>query len=41
MGARGLWVYHLIHDELRSDGGDQQRRVDGKAGRDADGKGEV
>ena len=31
MGAPGLWLYHVTHDELRSGGGDEQRRVDGKA----------
>ena len=33
-GGVGRWLHHLTHRELRSDGGGEQRRVDGKAGLD-------
>ena len=33
-GGVGRWLHHLTHGELRSDGGGEQRRVDGKAGLD-------
>ena len=41
LGGAGRWLYHLTQGELRSDGGDEQRCVDRKAGREADGKAEV